>query len=361
MQKILIDDITPGSVIAKDIFNNYGTMLVSKGTVVVDRFIKTLNDLGVYEVFIEDDIEDNTVNIRNQCNNLPIEDVIYEKTRVQAHMQVKKIMVRYNAHSHINVDKIHKLVENIVDQLLSTKEIVLTLSQLRSIDDYTYEHSVNVSVLSLIVGIDMNLERDSLQNLGIGAMLHDIGKAVISDSVLKKPSRLSTSEFNEIKKHTVFGYEILTKIKLPEEAALIALSHHEKYDGSGYPNKLKGTEIPLFSRIVAVADVYDAISNDRVYNKKFSPDKVYKQISQLGDTHFDPEIMEKFISHLTLYPTGTGVILNTNHKGIVIGQNKFLPQSPVIRLFRKDKKDIRNLYVDVDLSTTRFLYIKDTF
>lgn len=361
MQKILVDDVSPGSVIAKDIFNSYGTMLVSKGTVVMDRFIKTLNEIGINEVYVEDDIEGNTVYIENERRKMPIEDVIYEKTRVQAHMQVKKIMVRYNAHSHINVDKIHKVVEDIVEQLLATKEIVLTLSQLRSIDDYTYEHSVNVSVLSLIVGIDMELERDSLHNLGIGAMLHDIGKVVIADSVLKKPSRLSTVEFDEIKKHTEYGYEILSKINLPEEAALIALNHHERVDGTGYPMKLKGTDIPLFSRIVAVADVYDAISNDRVYNKKLSPDKVYKQISQLGDTHFDPSVMERFVSHLTLYPTGTGIILNTNHKGIVIGQNKLLPQSPVIRLFRKDKSDIKNLYVDIDLSSTKYLYIKDTF
>ena len=276
-------------------------------------------------------------------------------------MQVKKIMVRYSAHSHINIDKIHKIVESIIEQLLSRREIVLTLSQLRSIDDYTYEHSVNVSVLSLIVGIDMSLGKESLDNLGTGAMLHDIGKAVIPDSVLKKPSKLTGSEFGEIKKHTEYGYEILSKINLPEEAACIALHHHEKYDGSGYPMKLKGDEIPLFSRIVAIADVYDAISSDRVYKRKFSPDKVYRQIAQLGGTHFDPGIMEKFVSHLALYPNGSGVILNTNHKGIVISQNKLLPQSPVVRIFRKDRSDIRNLYADVDLSQTKFLYIKETF
>ncbi len=361
MQKILINDISPGTVIAKDIFNSYGTMLVSKGTVVVDKFIEQLEEIGISEVYVEDDEEEFRRFMEDERKKLPIDDVIFEKTRVQAHMQVKKIMVRYSAHSHINLDRIHKTIESIIEQLLSRKEILLTLSQLRSIDDYTYEHSVNVSVLSLIVGIDMNVGRDSLNNLGIGAMLHDIGKAVIPDSVLKKPSRLTSLEFDSIKKHAEYGYEILSEIGLPEEAALIAMHHHEKYDGTGYPGKLKGDKIPLFSRIVSIADVYDAISNDRVYKKKISPDKVYRQIAQLGGSHFDPEVMEKFVSHLALFPTGTGVILNTNHKGIVIGQNKMLPQSPVIRLFRKDRSDIRKLYVDVDLSLTKFLYIKDTF
>lgn len=369
MQKIYLDDISPGTIIAKDIYNGYGTMLVSKGTVVMDKFIKQLEDIGISELYVEDNADDvfeeNCVEslkmMEDEQAKLPIDDVIYEKTRVQAHMQVKKIMVRYSVHSHINIDKIHKIVESIIEELLSRREIVLTLSQLRSIDDYTYEHSVNVSVLSLIVGIDISLGKESLCSLGTGAMLHDIGKAIIPDNVLKKPSKLTTSEFSEIKKHAEYGYEILTKINLPEEAASIALYHHEKYDGSGYPKKLKGEEIPLFSRIVAIADVYDAISNDRVYKRKFSPDKVYRQIAQLGSTHFDPEIMEKFVSHLALYPNGSGVILNTNHKGIVIGQNKLLPQSPVVRIFRKERSDLKNLYTDIDLSQTKFLYIKETF
>ena len=394
MQRIDLNEISPGSTIAKDVFNSSGTMLVSKGTVVMDRFIKQLEDIGIRELYVEDtpdnyqecldeeeeesgdnmgdldgdipadsanDIEKNQKLAEEGKKKLPIDDVIYEKTRVQAHMQVKKIMIRYSAHSHINIDRIHKIIENIIEQLLSRREIVLTLSQLRSIDDYTYEHSVNVSVLSLIVGIDLRLERSELENLGTGAMLHDIGKAVIPDNVLKKPSKLTNSEFNEIKKHTEYGYEILSSIELPEEVASIALHHHEKYDGSGYPNKLKGDEIPLFSRIVAVADVYDAISNDRVYKRKLSPDKVYRQIAQLGTSHFDPDIMEKFVSHLALYPNGSGVILNTNHRGIVIAQNKLLPQSPVIRIFRKDVSDLSNLYTDIDLSQTKFLFIKDTF
>lgn len=361
MQKIYLDDIRPGTIVARDIYNSYGTMLVSKGTVIMDRFIKQLEDIGISELYVEDNSDAESVMVEEERGKLPIDEVIYEKTRVQAHMQVKKIMVRYSVHSHINIDKIHRLVEDIIDQLLSKKEILLTLSRLRSIDDYTYEHSVNVSVLSLIVGIDMDLDREALGNLGTGAMLHDIGKAVIPDSVLKKPSKLTGIEFDQIKKHTEYGYEILTSINLPEETASIALYHHEKYDGSGYPRKLKGNEIPLFSRIVAIADVYDAISNDRVYKRKFSPDKVYRQIAQLGSTHFDPEIMEKFVSHLALYPNGSGVILNTNHKGIVVGQNKLLPQSPVVRIFRKDPYDPGKLYTDIDLSQTKFLYIKETF
>lgn len=352
MQKIFIESVEQGSIIAKDIINDDGRILLSKGTVFKDNLIKRLENAGISEVFIEDP---------KKLVGLHIDDVIFEKTRSQARSQVKKTMVKFNTMCHINIDKINAIVDDIMNQLLSKKDIVLTLSQIRSIDDYTYEHSVNVCVLSLIVGIDLNLEKDMLKKLGVGALLHDIGKVGVSESILKKPSKLTCEEFDEIKKHTQYGYDILSKTDVSEESALIALYHHEKFDGSGYNTGLKGGNIPLFSRIVAIADVYDAISNNRVYRNAMKPNDVYRYIAKLGNSHFDTEIMEKFVRHLSLYPNGTGVVLNTNHKGVVIGQNKLFPESPIVRFFKKDSNGIKKLYVDVDLSLTKYLYIKDTF
>jgi putative nucleotidyltransferase with HDIG domain len=381
MQRIFIDDISPGDVIARDIFSSEGRMLISKGTIFREHFAVRLEEMGIEEIYINSDNDDSDPNIEienlfsdtekskiafdieNDIENekVHIDDIIYERTRLQAQIQVKKMMVRFGSINHSNLEKVHNIVDEVIEQLLSKKDIVLTLSKLRSIDDYTYEHSVNVCVLSLIVGIDLNIDKDSLKKLGIGAILHDIGKVGISENIIKKPTRLSQNEFEDIKKHTEYGYEILRRTNVSEEAAQIALYHHERYDGTGYPEGLKGEEIPLFSRIVAVADVYDAISNDRVYKKKLSPDKVFRQLAQLANKHFDASIMEMFVRHINLYPTGIGVVLNTNHKGIVIAQNKLLPESPKIRLFKRDKTDLKNLYVDVDLSLTKFLYIKDTF
>lgn len=361
MQKTLINDLSPGNILAKDILDFEGRMLISNGTVIRDGIISRLKDLGINEVYINDNNKEFIDKEDEIKKSLHIDDIIYEKTRMQAQMQVKKIMIKFSTLGHMNVNKINIIIEDIIQQLLSKKDIVLTLSKLRSIDDYTYEHSVNVCVLSLLVGVDLLLDKESLKSLGVGAILHDIGKVGIAEDILKKPAKLSHEEYEQIKKHTEYGYDILSKTDVSEEAAEIALSHHEKYDGSGYPKKIKGSMIPLFSRIVSVSDVYDAISNDRVYRKKISPDKVYKQIIQFGNKHFDINIMEKFINHLSLYPIGTGVILNTNHRAVVIGQNKLLPESPIIRLFRKEKNDIKNLYVDVDLSLTKHLHIKDTF
>jgi HD-GYP domain-containing protein (c-di-GMP phosphodiesterase class II) len=361
MEKMLLNDVCTGDVIAKDIYNSSGVMLIPKGTVFSDRQYMYLEEVGINEVFIEDDEQVDIDVLENYQKKLHIDDIIYEKTRIQAQKQIKKTMIRLGAMSRINVSEINALIENIIEQLFSQKDLILTLSRLRSIDNYTYEHSVNVCILSLIVGIDFNLDKGDLKSLGIGAILHDIGKVAISEDILKKPSKLTSEEFKEIEKHTNYGYEIIINSNIAEKAAHIALYHHEKYDGTGYNESLKGKAIPFFSRIVAIADVYDAISNDRVYKRKMAPDKAYKEIIRSGDSHFDVEVMEKFIRHLSLYPVGTGVVLNTNHKGIVINQNKHFPQSPIIRLIRKDNINAKLSYVDIDLSTTHHLFIKDTF
>jgi len=361
MQRTLIKELKPGVVIAKDIYNHNGVMLIPKGTTSNGDLISYLQNTGLDDVYTDDYEQETNIAIADFQKNLFIDDIICKNTKIQAQNQIKKTMLRFNSMGKIEIGKINLLVESIIEQLLSKRDIVLTLSRLRSIDNYTYEHSLNVCVLSIILGIDMKVDKQLLSILGTGAIMHDVGKVVVPEYILKKPSKLTPAEFEEIKKHTEYGYEILRNSNISEEAAGIALYHHEKYDGSGYNRSFVGDRIPLFSRIVAVADAYDAMSNDRIYKKKLPPDVVYKEIARLTGKHFDSSIIELFLKHLSIYPIGTGIILNTNHKGVVISQNKFLPESPVIRVFKKDKYDSKVTGIDIDLSQTKHLHIKDTF
>jgi HD-GYP domain-containing protein (c-di-GMP phosphodiesterase class II) len=373
MQKIMIGDVKTGDIIAKDIFNYDGVMLVPSGTSIKENAVKRLRESGIREVFVKpQDIRDNAsdelqLSFKESvyCESIDaftkLDDFIYQKTREQAQKYIKKTMFKVSTMNSLDFRKISALVGEIIEQLLEQKDIVLTLSKLRSVDDYTYEHSVNVCILSLIIGIDLNLNKASLINLGIGSMLHDIGKVGVSEDILKKPSRLTNYEFDEIKRHTDFGYQILKSSNIPEESAIIALCHHEKYDGTGYNAKMKGKDINTLARITAIADVYDAMSNDRVYKRKKQPDLVYREIIRLGDSHFDAEYLSLFMRHLCMYPVGTGVVLNTNHTGVVIKQNKFLPESPVIRVFKNNQVSLKVEYTDIDMSSTKYLYIKETF
>jgi putative nucleotidyltransferase with HDIG domain len=361
MQKIFIDGVAPGAIIAEDVYGMDGVLLVKRGTMFREQYITRFREAGIQEIFIEPDGSLSPETVKKIHRSLNIQDVIHEKTRIHAQAQIKKTMMRFRSVSNGDIYKIGKIVENMIEQLLEQRDFVFALSQLRSVDDYTYQHSVNVGVLSMVIGIELGFKKSELKNLGMGAMLHDIGKIMVPESILKKPSKLTLEEFMEAKKHAQYGYDILSQTDMPEEAALIALYHHEKYNGTGYLEGLKGTEIPIFARIAAVADVYDAMSNDRVYQKKSSPDKVFREITHLGDLHFDAQVMEAFAKHISIYPTGTGVILNSGHRGIVLHQNKLYPESPKIRVFTPQHGNLKRMYFDVDLSLNTKWYIVDTF
>lgn len=356
-----MNSIQSGAIIAQDVYGNDGVLLIKKGTEYRNHFAPRFKEAGVQEIFIEASGEMSKETVDHIRKSLNIQDVIHEKTRSHAQNQIKKTMLRFKTVTNNDLQKISSIVEEMIEQLLDQKDFVFALSQLRSVDDYTYQHSVNVGVLSLIIGIDLMLTKDQLKHLGTGAILHDIGKIMIPEDIIKKPAKLTFDEFTEVKKHTLYGYEILMQTNIAEEAAQIALHHHEKFDGTGYCWGLRETKIPLFARIVSVADVYDAMSNDRVYKKRMMPDKVFREITHLGDKHFDTQIMETFAKHISIYPTGTGVILNSGHRGIVLHQNKLYPESPVVRVFTPKEHHYKRLYFDVDLSLNTKWFIIDTY
>jgi putative nucleotidyltransferase with HDIG domain len=361
MQKIFVDDVSSDVVLAKDIVTSQGTVLIPRGTLLKLWLADYLRKKGITEIFIEDIKQYNRQAPATFYDGIDIDDIIYKNTRILAEKQIKKIMFNMATMDRVLINSISPVVEDIMEQLLSKKEIILTLSKLRTVDNFTYEHSVNVCVISLIIGIDLKLDKASLKILGLGSILHDIGKIKISENILNKPTSLSNEEYDIVKMHTQYGYEMLMNSNVSKEIALIALFHHERFDGSGYKNHLKGNNIPIYSRIVSVADAYDAMSNDRIYKKKKTPDIVYKEIISLSNKHFDKSITEKLIGHLNLYPVGTGVILNTEHKGIVIRNNKNLPESPIVRIFTKNPISLKYSFLDIDLSSSRYLYIKKVF
>ena len=367
MQRALIDAVVPGAVIAQDIYSQDGRMLISKGVQFRSAFMGRLVSAGIREICIEDDPlrADDPIEPQEPLDRLlqevRIDDIIYEKTRRQAEHQVMKIMVRIGSMRQGDITRITQLVEAIIEQLLSKEDVVLSLSKLRSIDDYTYEHSVNVCVISLLIGTELHLERDALRELGIGAILHDIGKVGVDERIIKKPGRLTAEEFDRIKEHTELGYQILRSAGFSEDIARIALHHHERVDGSGYPQHLEGRTIPLFARTVAIADIYDAISNDRIYRRRMTPDQVYREILRTTSNHLDEALVEKFMRHIRMYPTGCGVLLNTGEKGVVIGQNRLMPESPLIRMIHREEGRAGFRMEDVDLSLHGGLFITGTF
>ncbi|HEX2946414.1 MAG TPA: HD-GYP domain-containing protein [Clostridia bacterium] len=349
MHRVNIESIQYGVKLARTIFSSDGGVLLAQGVELKESYIDHLKNHGINEVYLEDDIS----------TDITVRDVVRDETRNEAVVLVKKLMTNYQFSESIDVEEVKKTVNKILDELLGNDDILYNLSEIKSVDDYTFEHSVNVCILSLITGIGLEFDISRLRELGTGAMLHDIGKLCIPKEILKKPSQLTVEEFEEIKKHTILGYELLKKSgKVNLASAYIAFGHHERYDGSGYPLQLKNENIHMYARIAAVADVYDALTSDRVYRKKLKPNEVFEYITSLGVHHFDPRIIESFVKYVTVYPVGTGVLLNTRERGIVVRDNRARPTRPVIRIVYDDRMK-KSSPRDVDLSEQTNIFIVD--
>ncbi len=255
-----------------------------------------------------------------------------------------------------NLPLIHKLVDDVkkggkidsrsvndsVDQLVESvfrnRYAAVTLSKLKTYDEYTFTHSINVSIFALALGRQLNLSREQLKVLGAGAMLHDIGKASIPEDILNKPGPLTEAEFRIMKTHPNLGTRHLKSVEnVQKEILQCILNHHEKINGTGYPQKLKSAAIGDFAKMISIADSFDAITSTRVYQKGTLAHNALKIIFSLRGEHFYPPFVERFIQVVGIYPVGTVVKLNTNEIGIVTTINPSNLLHPDITLITDEK------------------------
>lgn len=324
MKFIDVDSIKIGDILAKPIITEQGIVLLGKGSVLSTEYIAKIKEAGFNKIYIENNIYSNDTNkkadfIDIKKKGLNIVSNIYHK------------VINFET---IEVNEITPVVYEVLDFIRSGNSIPAILMQtIKLKDDYTYIHSINTCFFSILLGEYMNLDEASLLNLGIGSLLHDIGKTKIDESILKKKGKLDNYEYDIMKLHTIHGYEILRNIKgMPNEAALIALNHHEKYDGSGYPSKLSSTEIDFLSQIAAVCDVYDALINIRSYKRGFKPNEAFDFILSKTDSYFNIDVVRAFRDCVLIYPDGIGVKLSDGRLGFVTKQNLGFPERPVIEV-----------------------------
>jgi HD-GYP domain-containing protein (c-di-GMP phosphodiesterase class II) len=350
MRKILVEKVKEGMVLGRTLYSYDGNILLNAGIILKNTYISKFSDLGIREVYVEDEVS----------RDIVLKDVISEETRFEARVNIKNAMDSIRYGSSLDVKPVRNSVCKMIDELMDVKDTMVNLQDLKSNDQYTFSHSVNVCVLSLITGISMKYDEEKLRELGIGAMLHDVGKTRIPPEILNKPESLTEEEFNIVKKHTSYGYEMLKKSKvLSTYASYIALTHHERYDGEGYPLGLRGEEIHEFARIVSVADVYDAITSDRIYKKRININEAIEYLIGMGDHQFDYGIVRNFIEHITIYPPGTCVLLNEGEKAIVVDVNKKYPNRPIIRIFADREGHILKEPLEIDMTTNNTLLIED--
>nr|WP_291635292.1 HD-GYP domain-containing protein [Clostridium sp.]MBK5236090.1 HD-GYP domain-containing protein [Clostridium sp.] len=324
MRLVPIEFAMPGNCLAKTIFDNDERVLLREGVILTEFFLTRIKRLQIYSIYIND-----------EYSNAVIEDVIKPELRQSAIKTIKETFYSFEKYSlysnNVNFNEkkfakekqayfesIGSIARDIIDEIISKKNVMINLVDIKSMDNYTYQHSVNVAVISLVLGVQLQLNQKELYTLCMGALIHDIGKVLIPKDIVLKPGPLTNEEFEIIKEHTTKGYNYLKGcLDISAPARIVALQHHEKMDGHGYPDNIKDKSINKYARIVAIADVYDALTSDRPYRKAMSPNDAVEYILSHGDTQFDYEMVKVFSKAVVPYPPGTLVKLSTGDIGVV--------------------------------------------
>jgi HD-GYP domain-containing protein (c-di-GMP phosphodiesterase class II) len=250
----------------------------------------------------------------------------------------------------ISTRKITNLVAHISDSVTKDPSIILNVARLKTKDEYTFLHSVSVCALMINLGRKLGLDEVVVQDLGMAGMLHDLGKMTIPDLILNKPAKLDEEEWRIVRSHPEKGHAILSSAKCGTETALdVCLNHHEKMDGTGYPNKIKGEDLSLAARMAAICDVYDAITSQRSYNAPLSGAvALSKMLSWQG--HFDQTLLRSFIESLGISPIGCVVELTDGKYAVVIGENPEDFSQPVVRTFYDPENEQPPMQKDIHIS-----------
>ena len=245
------------------------------------------------------------------------------KLHTEANRIVRNLLSDIRLGAQIELDKVEPMVETMVDSVFSNQNALLPLAGLKQHDTYTFEHSVSVCALMVAFSRGLELPRELIREIALGALLHDVGKAKVPEEILNKPARLTEAEFARMKNHVVQSIVLLQHTPGISETALkVAGQHHERYDGTGYPNQLKGEGISLYGQMAAIVDVYDAISSDRVYHKGMAPSEALKKLLEWSEHHFEPKLVHSFIRAIGIYPSGSLVRLESGRLAVVREQNE---------------------------------------
>ncbi len=335
--------------------------------------LQTILSTGIREVWIddakglgvEDGEDEEKVAAKVETTLVEADKSVKMPSRVEAHLEaaraikicsksrqaVTSMFREARMGKALNADDALPIVEEISSSVMRNPGALLGLARLKNKDDYTYMHSVAVCALMVSLARQLGMNEEQIRQAGLAGLLHDVGKMMIPLKILNKPGKLTDDEFETIKSHPAEGHKMLLEGSGINDVALdVCLHHHEKVDGSGYPERLADTQISLFAKMGAVCDVYDAITSDRPYKSGWEPAEALRKMAEWSNGHFDSVIFHAFVKSIGIYPMGSLVRLESDRLGVVIEQTDKSLLTPMVKVFFSIKSNGRISPEVLDLS-----------
>jgi len=365
---IPLERICEGMVLGADVLDKQGRLLVTKDSMISSLIVDKLRNFsGTKEVYVK--VSKNKIDIKTvvelqsgekvevTSNDLNLEYsreryMIKEKFE-EMHVSIKKSfdeLSRNNTGVEIKKE-LEATVEEIKNSLSVNVDLLNEILDVKAVDEYLYNHSLNVAVISNLIGKWIGLSQADLDILVLAGLVHDIGKLKVDQSVLHKPGKLTDSEFAEMKKHPAYSHKMLVEMGYTDQKMLKAVTlHHEKEDGTGYPLGIAGDRIPIHAKILAIADIFDAMTSNRVYKERVSPFKVLEMFQNQTFGKLDYKIIMTFIKKFTEYYVGSEVMLSNGEKAKIVSLNTYELTKPLL---------ITNEGKFIDISKNRAIQILD--
>lgn len=331
MLYVPVSQLRPGMLLGCDLPSDYyGLALVAVGQELTKKTIARIQELGIAGAYIKTAVcADIDLNVEAVLSS------VIQKRLVEG---VKKQFDRYSAQPVVSnelLEGFYNMSSDIVTSVINKEHVMLNLVNIKRYDDYTYSHSVMVGLISTLIGTKLGLKQADLQCLATAGLMHDIGKTDVPLEIVNKPARLTDEEFEVMKKHPAYAVEKLRKNHTFNLIVLRGIEcHHERFDGSGYPNGLCGENIPLYGRILALADVYDALTSKRSYRDSWTSHQTIEYMMSQANSHFDLNLLNLFLMVTAAYPVGSVVRLSNGYTGVVTANTPGMTLRPTVRVIQ---------------------------
>ena len=328
MRYVSLENITDDMVLAQNIKDEFGRVLLTKGSKLSPLKRDKLRNFDVYGVYIDD----------AWSADIFIEPVVDETLAKNT----------VNALKEMNLDAVSDCAAEIVDKLMSADDYIHDVETIKEYDENTFEHCMNVAVTAVTLGIGLGYNYYRLKNLAVGSLLHDIGKQLVPIDIITKKGRLTDAEMAVVREHPTYGYNMLTKeINAFSSTREIVHQHHENWDGSGYPRGLKGDDIYELAMLTHVCDVFDALISKRSYKEAFSYHTAIEILKEGSETMFRPEMVEAFFKYVPVYHKGSQVKLTNGEEALVYKNNRGDMLEPIIKLRNGTILDLRHSSLEI--------------